>query len=81
MTREEALEELDSLIIPRDGEQDKLADAFEMAIKALEQEPKTGRWINNQNGTYTCDKCGCKHSRSNYCPNCGSFNREREDKE
>ena len=39
MTREEALEELDSLIIPRDGEQDKLADAFEMAIKALEQEP------------------------------------------
>ena len=39
MTREEALEELDLLIIPRDGEQDKLADAFDMAIKALEQEP------------------------------------------
>ena len=35
------------------------------------QEPKTGHWINNQNGTYTCDKCGGKHSRSNYCPNCG----------
>lgn len=38
MTREEALEELDSLLIPRDGEQDKLADAFEMAIKALSQQ-------------------------------------------
>ena len=56
-------------------------EILDLAIKALEQEPKTGRWINNQNGTYTCDKCGCKHSRSNYCPNCGSFNREREDKE
>lgn len=35
-------------------------------------EPKTGHWIANMNGTYTCDKCGCKHSRSNYCPNCGA---------
>ena len=32
---------------------------------------KVGHWINNQNGTYTCDICGCKHSRSNYCPDCG----------
>ena len=39
-------------------------------------EPKTGHWIDNMNGTYTCDKCGCKHSRSNYCPNCGSKNVE-----
>ena len=31
-----------------------------------------GRWVNNTNGTYTCDRCGCKHSRSNYCPNCGA---------
>ena len=48
MTREEALEELDSLFIPRDGEQDKLADAFEMAIKALEQESKMeqfAKWV------------------------------------
>lgn len=34
--------------------------------------PRIGRWINNQNGTYTCDSCGCKHSRSRYCPNCGA---------
>ena len=32
---------------------------------------KTGRWINNRNGTFECSKCGTKHSKSNYCPNCG----------
>lgn len=35
MTNKEALEELDTLIIPRDGEQDRLADAFDMAVEAL----------------------------------------------
>lgn len=35
MTIGEALEELDTLLIPRDGEQDRLADAFEMAVEAL----------------------------------------------
>ena len=35
MTIEKALEELDTLIIPRDGEQDRLADAFDMAVEAL----------------------------------------------
>ena len=29
MTKQEALEELDSLCIPRDGKQDRLADALE----------------------------------------------------
>lgn len=31
-----------------------------------------GEWRNNRNGTFTCDQCGCKHSKSNYCPNCGA---------
>lgn len=31
-----------------------------------------GEWVDNTNGTYTCDQCGCKHSRSNFCPNCGA---------
>ena len=31
-----------------------------------------GHWINNQNGTFECDQCGCKHSRSKWCPNCGA---------
>lgn len=35
MTIDEALEELDTLLIPRDGEQDRLADAYDMAVNAL----------------------------------------------
>lgn len=35
MTIYEALEELDTLLIPRDGEQDRLADAYDMAVNAL----------------------------------------------
>ena len=31
-----------------------------------------GEWVNNMNGTYKCSICGIKHSRSNFCPNCGS---------
>ena len=29
-------------------------------------------WKNNQNGTFTCSKCGCKHSASKFCPDCGT---------
>ena len=32
---------------------------------------QTGHWIDNHNGTFVCDRCGCRHSKSNYCPNCG----------
>ena len=33
---------------------------------------KMGHWINNQNGTFECDQCGCKHSKSRFCPDCGT---------
>ena len=33
-------------------------------------------WLNNQNGTFECSRCGCKHSRSRFCPDCGSFMKE-----
>lgn len=36
MTIDEALEEMNTLIIPRDGIQDKLADAYDMSIASLE---------------------------------------------
>ena len=36
MTLDEAIEELGTLFVPRDGEQDRLADAQEMAIRSLE---------------------------------------------
>ena len=57
-----------------------------MAIKALEQEPKMGHWIehNTPNNTYyDCSLCGCVApctetadsflwKLSNFCPDCGA---------
>lgn len=65
--------------------QNKVLEALEMAIKALEQEPKRGEWIDKGN-FYICSECGkrmpyavlgSKLSRayafmSDYCPNCGA---------
>lgn len=59
---------------------------FQMAIKALEQEPKTGHWINRHIIANTsidmivCSECGEEFSYDaetgiseyNYCPNCGA---------
>ena len=42
------------------------------------EELKKGNWVNNQNGTFTCDVCGCNHSRSNYCPDCGAYMRNTD---
>ena len=48
MTIDEALEEMNTLIIPRDGIQDKLADAYEMAIASLEAWEKVQQEIDEQ---------------------------------
>lgn len=81
MTREEAIERLTDFeelcgCVEEDNE------AVQMAIKALEKEPKTGHWIivkelhGEWEGVkkYACDKCGEKVGvfKSNYCPNCGA---------
>ena len=74
MTNEEAIAELQTrltLINKSFPEITDYRDALKMAIDALEQQ-KTGHWIDNHNGTFACDRCGCKHSKSNYCPNCGA---------
>ncbi len=52
------------------------------AIKALEQESKTGRWIfvhplqENDGGAYMCSNCKTGdwsyQSDYNFCPNCGA---------
>ena len=98
MTRAEAIKTLEKMKYPYKGNKYRMMisnvnldnEALKMAIKALSQEPfvtpsrPTGHWFNNQNGTYECDKCGCKHSRSKYCPNCGCRMvepKESEDKE
>ena len=75
MTKEEALEFI-AQSIKSDVDMAKVADA----IKALEQEPKTGYWVH---GEY-CSECGCdvpayiidwkwqKDMNAKYCPNCGA---------
>lgn len=57
-------------------------DCVKMAIKALEQEPKTGYWRAIYQGDeiidYRCSECefgstfGKSTYRMNYCPNCGA---------
>lgn len=49
------------------------ADALDVAIKALKQEPKKGQWIDKGSLSCRCDQCGCKNNKeSNFCPNCGA---------
>lgn len=76
MTNKEAIEELkkvDTLDMPA-----RLCEAHYMAIKALEQEPKTGHWIVHPKGIYAhlvCDRCLSNAPYdccTNYCPNCGA---------
>ena len=44
---------------------------------ALEQEPKTGRWISHydedaKEGWYECDRCHTERAfNTDYCPDCG----------
>jgi len=58
-------------------------EAFEIAIKALKQEPieekKTGKWIYTGDyiteGMLKCSECDFEHDVSErflYCPNCGA---------
>lgn len=48
---------------------------IDRAIKALEHEPKTGHWIDTDEGFSPCECSECKlveFKRSKYCPNCGA---------
>ena len=50
-------------------------DALEMAIEALEQEPKRGKWLNylKEGLKWKCPECGSKYTTPwHYCPNCGA---------
>ena len=67
-------------------------NALDMAIKALEQEPKTGHWIGideEPHEDYECNRCGYvvstytaniePHTEYKYCPNCGAKMQEVEE--
>ena len=87
MAREEAIE-----MLKKDKEQRGncfISDAIDMAIKALEQEPKTGHW-NCGDDMFEYAICSsCKHETGEaweyakrnfkFCPNCGA-KMERDDK-
>lgn len=75
MTREEAIELLRELwnFLATPPEID---EAVNMAIKALEQEPKHGYWLEAKEEDpcwYRCSECGRLYDLDeNYCPNCGA---------
>lgn len=82
MTREEAIKNIKehcyfANLLPQ------AKKALDMAIKALEQKPKTGHWEKTIDGHcywYKCSCCGTKAPKnewgndyfSPYCPNCGA---------
>ena len=53
----------------------KMKEALEMAINAL-KEPRTGHWIDHQDGRWIyakCSECGkVQDAKSNFCPYCGA---------
>lgn len=83
MTNEEAIQLLVNATYSEEwqGNED-LQTAHNMAIKALEQEPKTGRWLDwtdDRNDYLKCSICGYGEEGevkfgeyTPYCPMCGS---------
>ncbi|MBQ1294362.1 MAG: hypothetical protein IIY21_10010 [Clostridiales bacterium] len=68
----------------------KMYQFIEMAIKALSQEPKTGKWIVHEKPHgiryLECSYCNIWYLnehliRNSYCPNCGAKMQESEDQE
>ena len=78
MTREQAIEELTELL-PEEF-LSEYADAIKIAIEALEQEPKMGKWIyRKKEDLYRCSLCAFPCHKDNmgaiptrYCAECGA---------
>lgn len=77
MTRAEAIERFQQmkkiLSIPN-SDAARTIEAIDMAIKALEQQPKRGKWKNvRENNVGDCSECECRgRVWMNYCWNCGA---------
>lgn len=73
-----ALENTECELLPE--EWDELTDAIKQVPPA---EPKKGRWIRNDNGTYSCSVCQSwipeeQHHYARYCLYCGTKMEVRE---
>jgi len=79
MTKEQSIKWLKDMLKNFDLPQEQYQTALEMAIKALEQESKTGHWIDHKHNGMAyieCSKCSSWFlrmylTRNSYCPNCG----------
>ena len=86
MTKQEALRELEFLVscsyVDRFEPTEK--EALKMAIKALEQEPKTGHWKRIGYDIYECSICGQNVMTGDICAyrhcHCCGANMRSEDK-
>ena len=90
MTREEAISIMNVIIhlIEPQYDTDRVEDAVNIAIQALEQQPTRpiGKWKEylDEGGFLYCECFNCGHITNepdNYCPNCGARMAESEDKE
>lgn len=88
MIKEEAIEILSDMraehnIFSDDEEEATRYHALSWAIQALNEQQRTGRWIKNDNGTYSCDQCHSwipneQHYYARYCIFCGARMEEQE---
>lgn len=84
MTNEEVIKQLKYCKSIHNG---SFGPALKIAIKSLEQEPKTGQWIKfvvNGQHKIKCNKCDYTEAEyithiRNYCPNCGAKMQEVDD--
>lgn len=82
MTIEDAIKHINGVrlfLLAMNKPVDEYMTALDMAVKALEEHPKTGQWIERRNratGHYesVCSVCGAEESSiyNLYCGNCGA---------
>lgn len=83
MTNEEAIDYFERSYASGDTDDERQHnEALNKAIKALEQQPKTGHWVKvtNGRGGHECDAChdyapsfqNGNEYLSAFCPNCGA---------
>lgn len=75
MTREEAIIQLRLGPGINEDVSEKYNDAVNIAIEALQQEPKRGKWLNylKEGLKWKCSECGSRFTTLwDYCPHCGA---------